>query len=57
METQNKQTNKYKVSLTRYPEEFEIEADTKEEAIKQAKEKVSFSVWESEAEIIEELKE
>lgn len=45
---------KYKVLLTRYPEEFEIEADSQEEAIRLAKEKVNFSVWESEAEEIEE---
>ena len=44
---------KYNVSLTRYPEEFEVEADTEEEAKNIAKSKVNYSVWESEVEEIE----
>ena len=44
---------KFKILLTPYPEEFEIEAETKEEALKQAKEKFDKSVWESEVEEIE----
>lgn len=40
----------YKVSLTRYPEEFILKADSREQAIKFAKEDCDFSVWESEVE-------
>lgn len=40
---------KYIVCLTRYPQEFEIEATSKAEAIAKAKTKCNFSVWESEA--------
>ncbi len=47
------ETKKYKVSLTRYPEEFEVEATSKEEAVEQAKKKIDWGVWESE---VEELK-
>ena len=43
---------KYRVLIHRYPEEFEIEAKSKAEAIREAKEKVDFSVYESEADII-----
>ena len=41
---------KWKVGLTRYPEDFWVEAETKEEAIEKAKDKVDWSVWESECE-------
>lgn len=43
---------RYIVSLTRYPENFDIVADSKEEAIQKAKDKADFSVWESEVEEI-----
>lgn len=42
------ENKKYKVSLTRYPEVFEVEASSKKEAIEKAKEKADFAVWESE---------
>lgn len=44
---------KFKVSLTRYPEEFEIEAENATEAVRIAKEQFRGSVWESEVEEIE----
>jgi len=47
-------TRKFKVSLTRYPEEFEIEAENSTEAVRLAKEKFRYSVWESEVEEVEE---
>lgn len=47
------EVKKYKVLLTAYPEEFEIEATTEEEAIRKAKDRFGKSVWESEAELIE----
>jgi translation elongation factor EF-1beta len=43
---------KYIVRLTKYPEEYEVEAENKEEAIKKAKEKIDYSVWDSEVEEI-----
>ena len=42
-------TKKYHVELFKYPEEFDIEAESKEEAIRKAKQKVSFGIWESKA--------
>jgi hypothetical protein len=43
----------YKVSLTRYPEEFEVFASSEEEAKRKAKEQINWSVWESEVEEVE----
>lgn len=40
---------KYSVELFKYPVEFVIEANSKEEAIAKAKEKADFGVWESKA--------
>ena len=42
-------TKKYHVELFKYPVEFDIEANSKEEAIAKAKEKVDFGVCESKA--------
>ena len=55
--TAGKTAKKYKVSLTRYPEEFEVEDTSEAEAIEQAKKKVNWSVWESEAELQNEEEE
>ena len=49
----NKMVKKFRVLLTRYPQEYIIEADNKETAITKAKEECSFSVWESEVEKID----
>lgn len=43
----------YKVSLTRYPEEFEFFASSEEEAKRKAKDQINWSVWESEVEEVE----
>jgi hypothetical protein len=45
-----KQTKKYRVLLTRFPEEFEVDSTSEEEAVRKAKEVAGFSVWESEVE-------
>jgi len=56
---QKMETKKYKVLLTRYPEEFEIEATSESQAIELAKENAkSFSdlfIWKSEAEEVEDF--
>ena len=44
---------KYKVLLTRYPEEYEVEACTEKEAILIARCAGNFSVWESEVELVD----
>jgi len=44
---------KYKVLLSRYPEEFIVEANNEEEAKQIAKNKVNYSIWESEVEEVE----
>jgi hypothetical protein len=49
------ETKKFKVSLTEYPKEFHIVAKTEAEAIEKAKNIVSFSVYESKAEVVEEF--
>ena len=53
--TNGKTLKKWKVSLTRYPEEYEVEATSESEAIEYAKEHFArdWGVWESEAEEIE----
>lgn len=38
----------FKVCLTKYPEEFIVLADNEDEAIRMAKSKVNYSVYESE---------
>ena len=40
----------FKVSLTAYPQEFEIVAYSEEQAVRMAKTQVNFSVYESEVE-------
>ena len=44
---------KFKVTLTKYPVEMIIDAKTEEDAIRDAKSKVDFSIWESSAELID----
>lgn len=41
----------YTVELYRYPEIFEIKANSKEEATQLAKDKVSFAIWETKVKV------
>ncbi|NOR85227.1 hypothetical protein GQ473_03850 [archaeon] len=45
---------KFRVSLLRYPEEIIVDANTPDEAKEIAKKEVSFSVWESNVQLVGE---
>jgi trimethylamine:corrinoid methyltransferase-like protein len=44
---------KYEVELTKYPQKFTVMAKNKEEALDKAKNKVNWSVWESNVEEVD----
>lgn len=46
-------TTKFRVLLSKYPDEFYVDAENESDAVEMAKQKVRYSVWESIVEVAE----